>query len=144
MLEVAENTILDGPLTSANSDTNHLIIDTPDANNDGTAADLSSHAPKRKSLARIQRDRIRSKIRRGAKRYKEKQMRLAKEAMAGSPITESDQSDPHHMTNDAPGTDSGRVDACLSGDASIPPILRRKSDALHITDLHSAGLNNDG
>ena len=142
ILEVAKNMIFDGPLTNS-SDPNHIIINATGADNDGAAAGLSSHTPKPR-LSRKQRGKLCSKIYRGAKRYKEKQMRLAKEAMTDGPLTESDQYDPNVMTNDAPGIDSGRAAACLSGDASIPPILRRKGEALHIgAGLRSAELNDD-
>ena len=140
--EMAENAMFDGPVPDSNS--NHLTNDAPGAGSDAAVACLSGHAstPSSAPLTRMQKRKLRSRIRRAAKRYKEKQIRLAKEAMSGSPLTECNQSDPNPTTNDAPGIDNNSAPACLSGDASISS-SDENSDALHVAGLHGMGLSNE-
>ncbi|KAF8340201.1 hypothetical protein F5887DRAFT_1077002 [Amanita rubescens] len=107
----AENAMFDAPVPNYNdSSSNRTTNDTPGAQRwrGGVpfqpCLDPSSSAP----ITRMQ---LRSKICRVAKRYKEKQMRLAKEAMAGSPLTECNHSDPNPTTNDAPGVEDNNAPA---------------------------------
>ncbi|KAF8338532.1 hypothetical protein F5887DRAFT_982702 [Amanita rubescens] len=124
--EGAENAMFDGPVPDhhADSDSNCMTNDTPGPNSDAAAASCHASNPSSSApLTRMQRKKLRSKKQWAAKRYKEKQMRLAQEAMSDTPLTECNHSDPNPATNDVPGVDNNRAPACLSGDTSTPLIL---------------------
>jgi len=124
--EGAENAMFDSPVPDhhADSDSNSMTNDTPGPDSDGAAASSHASTPSSSSpLTRMQRKKLRFKEQRAAKRYKEKQTRLAQEAMSDTPLTERNHSDPDPTTNDVPGVDNNSASACLFGDTSTPLIL---------------------
>ncbi|KAF8329190.1 hypothetical protein F5887DRAFT_923824, partial [Amanita rubescens] len=91
----------------------------PSADSDGVAANLPGDASTSSTpapLTRIQKRKLRYKLYRADKRRKEREMKLAANAMSGAP---SD-SDPNRMTNDGPGV-TARVQPPLSSHASTDP-----------------------